>query len=246
MAAYALAVRDIVETCPEIGPIDTWQRLADRIYTPQSDPDRPARIRKQTLLRKKLSRHFTAESKGPPWQTVVLVLKHALPAELRPEKQAQLAALYEQARGEEPPTGDHPGRAEDATGAFAASAVERDLRRENHELKQQLADCMVEVSKLRADKALTSLGRGPTSDDLPRQREPLSGSPARTSNTRHFPTAQARGGGSVESQYRAPRLDTVTFGLPGQSRGESHYWVGPSRHGRQPDGGAPSNLRDHL
>ncbi|MEK8108803.1 hypothetical protein NKG94_35780 [Micromonospora sp. M12] len=83
VSAYALAVREIVEACPEIGPIDTWQKLADRSCPPRPDRDRASRTKKLTRLRKKLSRHFTAESKGPPWQTVVLVVDHALPAELR-------------------------------------------------------------------------------------------------------------------------------------------------------------------
>ncbi|MEU8332494.1 hypothetical protein [Micromonospora sp. NPDC048839] len=243
MSAYALAVRQIVETCPEIGPIDTWQRLADRIYTTQSDPDRASRSRKQSLLRKKLSRHFTAESKGPPWQTVMLVVKHALPPELRRQWLAELAELYELARGERPPNGVRDERAEDRAEVRDGRDLERCLREKIADLERECLDLRVEVSELRA--AQTARPLGPTSDDLPRQREPLSGSSSPTPNTRHFPPSQARAAGPAPSHYRAPRLDTGSPGLPGQNRGELPRLVDQPWHPRQPQLDTPHNLRQH-
>ncbi|MET8090017.1 hypothetical protein [Micromonospora sp. NPDC005220] len=209
VATYTLAVREAVEA--EIGQVDTWQRLADRIHPPTSGPDRASRARKQSrLLRKKLSRHFTAESKGPPWQTVMLVVKHAVPEELQRQRLAYFAELYELARGEKPPTGDRP-EAEDGTGTLDDPATARSLRQEVDELKERLVACMVEVSELRTAIAARHLDAGPTSENVPRQRDPSTGAP----NARHF-----RAGGSAPGHYRASRLDTGFPGLPGQSRGE--------------------------
>ncbi|GAB3949511.1 hypothetical protein GCM10027614_48460 [Micromonospora vulcania] len=176
---------------------------------------------------------------------MVLVVEHALPAELRQQKLAEFARLYEFARGEKPPTGDRDERAEDAVEPRSGPDTERKLLQRIAELERKLLASRVEVSQLRADQAAQSLGLSPAPDDLPRQRAPLSGPPAGTPNTRHFPPAQARGGGSAESHYRQPRLDMASIGLPGQSRGE-RYWVVQLRHGRQPEGGAPSNLRSNL
>ncbi|MFG2052066.1 hypothetical protein ACGFIW_32135 [Micromonospora sp. NPDC048935] len=239
MSAYALAVREIVETCPEIGPIDTWQKLADRIYTPQSDPDRASRSRKQSLLRKKLSRHFTAESKGPPWQTVMLVVKHALPPEFRRQWLADLAELYELARGERPPNGVRDEPAENRTEVRDGHDLERCLRQKIADLERECLDLRVEVSELRAAQTTRSLG--PTSDDLPRQREPLSGSSTPTPNARHFPPNQARAGGPAQSHYQAPRLDTGSPGLPGQNRGDLGRLVDKPWHVRQPQLDSPNS-----
>ncbi|MET8040724.1 hypothetical protein ABZU25_07645 [Micromonospora sp. NPDC005215] len=228
VSTYALAVRDVVENCPEIGPIDTWQKLADQICLPRPDRDR-------SLWRKKLSRHFTAESKGPPWQTVVLVVEHALPPEARRQQLAHFAELYALARGEKPPTGTRDERAEGATGALSGPDLERELRQKNTDLERKLLACMVEISKLRADQAGQSLGGDLAPDALPRQREPLSGPPAGTPNTRHFPTSQARAGGSTHGHYRAQRLDTGSIGLPGQPP----YLTDEPWHSR-------NNLRNHL
>ncbi|MEV4386467.1 hypothetical protein AB0J68_12275 [Micromonospora sp. NPDC049580] len=244
MSEYGLAVREIVETCPEIGPIDTWQKLADRIHTPRSDPDRSSRRKKKSLLRKKLSRHFTAESKGPPWQTVMLVVKHALPPELRRQRLAHFAELYELARGEKPPSGVRDERAEDDTEGRGGEDVEERLRQRIADLERERLDLRVEVSKLRSALAARSLG--PTSDDLPRQHEPLTGPSSGAPNTRHFPTTQPRGGGSVQSHYRAPRLDTGSPGLPGQRRGMPPHLVDQPWHGRQPKIDDSYDLRRHL
>ncbi|MFI5928833.1 hypothetical protein ACIA3K_23075 [Micromonospora sp. NPDC051543] len=209
VAAYTLAVREAVEA--EIGQVDTWQRLADRIHPPTSDPDRASRARKQSrMLRKKLSRHFTAESKGPPWQTVMLVVKHAVPEEFQQQRLAYFAELYELARGEKPPTGDRPEFAA-GTGSLDDPTTARALRQEIDELNERLKACMVEVTELRTAITARHLGPGPTSENLPRQRDPSTGA----LNARHF-----RVGGPVPGNHRAPRLDTGGPGLPGQSRGE--------------------------
>ncbi|MEU7586425.1 hypothetical protein AB0A95_09010 [Micromonospora sp. NPDC049230] len=215
VATYALAVRDVVENCPDIGPIDTWQKLADRIYKPRSERDRAGSRKKLARLRKRLSRHFTAESKGPPWQTVVLVVEHVLPAALRQATLNHFAELYTLARDEEPPTGTRGDRAERSTEARTGSDLERRLQQRIEELEQTVVAHRVEISQLRADLASQSMSGGPAPDALPRQRDPLNGPPP---NTRHFPPSQARAGGSAHDRYRAPRLDTGTVGLPGQSR----------------------------
>ncbi len=100
VSEYGLAVRDIVENHPEIGPVDTWHKLAERMF-------RNKPLRGQTAAwRKRFSRHFTAESKGPPWQTVVRVVESVVPDADRRATRERLARLYEAARGEPPPTGD--------------------------------------------------------------------------------------------------------------------------------------------
>ena len=97
VSAYGLAVRDVVESCPEVGPIDTWSRLSERICR-----DRPGRNR--DTLRKRLSRHFTTETKGPPWPTVVLVVEYTVPKADRAATLDHLGRLYEAAREERPPS----------------------------------------------------------------------------------------------------------------------------------------------
>ncbi|MEU0547096.1 hypothetical protein [Micromonospora sp. NPDC005979] len=225
VATYALAVREIVANCSEIGPIDTWRKLADLVHTPRTDPDRASRSRKQLRLRKKLSRHFTAESKGPPWQTVMLVVKYALPPEFRRERLAQFAELYELARGEKPPNGVRDDE-QDENGA--GEDVEQRLRQRIAALEQERLDLRVEVSKLRATAGLDT-----TSNDLPRQRDPSSGPSTGAPNARHF-----RAGGPVPGNHRAPRLDTGGPGLPGQSRGERPRLTDQPWHGTD----SPDNL----
>ncbi|WBB78288.1 hypothetical protein O7606_18895 [Micromonospora sp. WMMD882] len=107
VADYALAVRDVIENCPGIGAVDTWSRLAGRVCRNRSAHDRDR-------YRKRFSRHFTVETEGPPWQTVVLVVRHALPREERDAALARFAELYEAARGERPPTGERPANRTDA------------------------------------------------------------------------------------------------------------------------------------
>ncbi|MFD0820803.1 hypothetical protein ACFQ0D_21395, partial [Micromonospora zhanjiangensis] len=137
VATYALAVRDVVEGCAAIGPVDTWRKLADLIRH-----GRPARDRAR--WRKKLSRHFTAESKGPPWQTVVLVVRHAVPETDRAATLARLGRLYQAARGDEPPTGSHPGPGGDNRGApgdpVGPERSLAELNRENAHLRRIVAD----------------------------------------------------------------------------------------------------------
>lgn len=98
VSEYGLAVRDVVEKCPGIGAVGTWSRLAERICR-----GRPGRDR--ATWRKRLSRHFTAETKGPPWQTVVLVVEYTVPADEREATLGHFERLYEAARGERPPSG---------------------------------------------------------------------------------------------------------------------------------------------
>ncbi|MGC4744986.1 hypothetical protein ACLQ28_04900 [Micromonospora sp. DT201] len=228
VSVYALAVRDVVEQCPEIGPIDTWQKLADWICRARSDRDQA----KLSRLRKKLSRHFTAESKGPPWQTVMLVLDHVLTPEFRQQKQAEFTKLYRLARGEEPPTGLPDERAEGRPGAQSGSHIEDKLRRRIAELEREVLDGRVEVSQLRANLSAHSTSCGLVPDTLPRQREPLGDLQTGTPNTRPFPTSQARD--SAQGHYRGPRLDTKSVEIPGQSKGEAPYLVGDSWPGRRP------------
>ncbi|MFE9193212.1 hypothetical protein ACFYL6_26790 [Micromonospora sp. NPDC007208] len=244
VSAYGLAVREIVEACPEIGPIDTWQKLADRSFPPRPDRDGASRAKKLTRLRKKLSRHFTAESKGPPWQTVMLVVDHALPAELRREKLAQLADLYELARGEKPPIGTRDERSEEATRAQGGQDLVQRLRQRIAELERRELALMVEVSELRGEQVGQPVSHAPRSDELPRQREPLKGPPTGTPNTRHFPTSQTRTGDPAQGHYRgAPWLDTSFVALREQSRVEPPSLVDRPWHSQRPKIDGANDLR---
>ncbi|MFE0593795.1 hypothetical protein [Micromonospora echinospora] len=245
VAEYALAVRDIVEGCPTIGPVDTWRRLANRICR-----DNPYRNRDK--WRRILSRHFTTESKGPPWQTVVLVVDHALPEPERAAALDRFADLYEAARGERPPTGG-PSRSgpEGATGTDQNTPgsgphqrlVNR-LRHENallrHQLaavRERLATSEAENGRLRAaldGPAHRGPGRGQPSDESPRPPEQQRG----IRNDGHFSALTAPGGRAVPAGRRpvprpgplsrpdAPgRPDTATFGQPGTVADEATWWI---------------------
>ncbi|WP_428962763.1 hypothetical protein [Micromonospora fluostatini] len=96
VAAYALAARDLVEGCGAIRPVDTWSQVANEICA-----GRPKRDRER--FRKRLSRHFTPETKGPPWQTVELVAGVTVPDRSQREaKLKHLALLHRKARGDWP------------------------------------------------------------------------------------------------------------------------------------------------
>ncbi|OWV03920.1 hypothetical protein B5D80_21700 [Micromonospora wenchangensis] len=189
VSEYALAVRDLVEQAPEIGAVDTWSRLAERICR-----NRPGRDR--DTWRKRLSRHFTTETKGPPWQTVVLVVECTVAPADRETTLHRFERLYEAARGEPPtdrrtrptgpagpgasrpdptgpgasrpgPAGDgdsRPGPAgfdvrPDPAGEDARTLVAH-LLRENASLRRTLTAREAEISLLRA--ALDAPARRPT------------------------------------------------------------------------------------
>ncbi|WP_229399029.1 hypothetical protein [Micromonospora okii] len=215
VADYALAVRDLVEQCPEIGPVDTWSRLAQRICR-----GRAARDRKN--WRKRLSRHFTTESKGPPWQTVELVVKHTVPEPDRAATLRRLGLLYEAARLEKPPshadgtTGDG-GTTEGGVGnrpGAVDDALYRRARQRIAALERELAATRAEADRLRAQLRAPGrqagqgpsrhrpLGEGPLPKDMPRQRDSSAhGGPPRVGrNPGRFAAAPAS---------RMPRLDQV-------------------------------------
>ncbi|MGC4808384.1 hypothetical protein [Micromonospora sp. DT233] len=103
VSAYALAVRAVIEDCPEIGPVNTWSRLAERICQ-----GRPGRDR--DVWRKKLSRHFAPELKGPPWQTVEMIVRYVVPESEREATLGRFKRLHDAAREGSPRKGCNPGR----------------------------------------------------------------------------------------------------------------------------------------
>ncbi|NBE82369.1 hypothetical protein [Micromonospora rubida] len=216
VSAYGLAVRDLVEGCPEIGAVDTWSRLAERICRDRPRLDRDA-------WRKRLSRHFTAETKGPPWLTVVLVVECIVPEADRETTFSDFARLYEAARGERPPSGLRHGTADpahpDALDALDAEAGadrpdERTrttiahLVRENALLRKKLAANQAENELLRhalnapARQAVRGssrhrpLGSEARPEDVPRQRGsvPPVGPPRGGWNTGRFPAVPPAAG----------------------------------------------------
>lgn len=155
VAEYALSVRDVAENCPRIGPVDTWSRLARQV----------ARQRRRVdwqQLRRRLSRHFTAETKGPPWPTTVLVVEFALSVERRQPELDRLAWLYRAARGEWPPTGQ-PGGTE-AAGNDAGRIAQ--LERENAHLRERLETSELEAAYWRSHRR-RSAERAPNSGPVP-------------------------------------------------------------------------------
>ncbi|MBQ1074136.1 hypothetical protein KBX06_13335 [Micromonospora sp. C31] len=207
VAAYGLAVRDVVEGCPEIGPVDTWSRLAELICR-----ERPGRHR--NTLRKKLSRHFTAETKGPPWPTVVQVVEFTVAPGERPALLDHLGRLYEEARKEKPPSeGREPAGPHVDPGADAGRTARRE-QQEIASLKQQLADSRAENARLRAARhaagRLAGPGRAPhrppaavpRPQDVPRQRDPST--PATASHGGRNP-------GRFTANPPTPRLDQTWF-----------------------------------
>ncbi|MFI1196160.1 hypothetical protein ACH4T9_23325 [Micromonospora sp. NPDC020750] len=174
VSAYGLAVRDLVEGCPGIGAVDTWSRLAERICR-----NKPARDR--DAWRKRLSRHFTAETKGPPWQTVVLVVECIVAEAEREDTLGHFERLYEAARGERPPSGHraadpaHPDALAPEADADRPDECARttiaQLLRENASLRQRLAASQAENELLR--HALSTPARQPVRDGS--RHRPLGG-----------------------------------------------------------------------
>ncbi|SCL38617.1 hypothetical protein GA0074692_5074 [Micromonospora pallida] len=239
VAEYALAVRDVVEGCPGIGPVDTWRRLANRICR-----DNPYRNRDK--WRRDLSRHFTTESKGPPWRTVVLVVEHTLP---QPERAAALdrfADLHEAARGERPPMGEPPrptgddatATGQDTSGSAPLQRVLTRLRHENVMLRRQLAATRERLAASEAEN-----GRLRAALDGPAHRGPGGGQPSDGSsrpseqqrgirNDGHFPPLVPPAGRTVPAGQRGAarpaaghRPDIVTLGRPGTTGHEATWWV---------------------
>ncbi|SCL15915.1 hypothetical protein [Micromonospora inyonensis] len=223
VAEYALAVRDVVESCPGIGPVDTWRRLAERICRdhPYRDPGR---------WRRDLSRHFTTESKGPPWRTVVLVVEHTLP---QPERAAALhrfADLYEAARGERPPTGDGPHPSGDGATTPGSAVLDQRvlarLRHENARLRRQLAIVQerlaareAENGRLRAalDRRGSGHGQPPDGRSVEQQRG--------SRNDGHFPAGSAEPGPARTGRRHVPRPDAVALERPGTVSDEATWWI---------------------
>ncbi|MFF3869433.1 hypothetical protein [Micromonospora sp. NPDC001898] len=206
VSAYGLAVRDLVEGCPGIGAVDTWSRLAERICR-----NKPARDR--DAWRKRLSRHFTAETKGPPWQTVVLVVECIVAEAEREDTLGHFEQLYEAARGERPPSGHrtagpaHPDVIDPEADADRPDECARttiaQLLRENASLRQRLAASQAENELLR--HALSTPARQPVRDGS--RHRPL-GAEARPEDVpRHraaVPPLGAPRGGWNPGRFSAP------------------------------------------
>ncbi|MFI0791978.1 hypothetical protein ACH4OY_04635 [Micromonospora rubida] len=259
VSAYGLAVRDVVESCPEVGPIDTWSRLSERICR-----DRPGRNR--DTLRKRLSRHFTTETKGPPWPTVVLVVKYTVPKADRAATLDHLGRLYEAAREERPPSrgrepagpvhphaethsndGSGSGYGEgDSSGGSDSSGgcgCEDGLRRENASLRRMLAASQAENDLLRAAlraPAQQSVGgrsrhqspsREPRPEDVPRQRESSApaGTPRGGWNPGRFPAGPSTTNDAPAGRHRSPRIDPI--------------WLTPAPHPNTPNPHPAGDLR---
>ncbi|TDC59852.1 hypothetical protein E1258_16610, partial [Micromonospora sp. KC207] len=228
VSAYGLAVRDVVERCPGIGAVDTWSRLAERICR-----DRPGRDR--DTWRKRLSRHFTAETKGPPWQTVVLVVECTVPADEREAALGHFERLYEAARGERPPSGPRPADgtthpdagvepdagdpARPVTDAAGTRPDDRTrttvahLLQENATLRRRLAASEAEIDLLRA--ALRSPAR-----------------PAGQGRSRHRPL----GGEGRPEDLPGQRESAPPTGTPRGGRNTRHFPVGPAATNDAPAG----------
>ncbi|MFI9640327.1 hypothetical protein ACIG87_09685 [Micromonospora sp. NPDC051925] len=232
---YALAVRDLVEQCPDIGPVDTWSRLSARICRKGSGRD-------WATWRRRLSRHFTTETKGPPWQTVVLVVECTVAEANRTATLRRFAQLYEAARGERP-TSDRrrgtvdPAHLDDAdpqparSGGAAPTGDDTDamldaLRGENATLRRRLAAWKAENELLRATIEAANraapkrhpqhrpLGGGSRPDDVPRQREStlLAGPARKDRNPGHFPAGPTSTNDAPPGRHhRPPRIDTVSL-----------------------------------
>lgn len=228
VSEYALAVRDLVERAPEIGAVDTWSRLAERICR-----NRPGRDR--DTWRKRLSRHFTTETKGPPWQTVVLVVECTVAAADRAATLSRFEQLYEAARGE-PPTdrrpsdgpahphrpGPQPTTPDGPAPTGDAGRIIAQLRAENAVLRRTLAAREAENDLLRATikaaNRTTPKGRphrlldgGDRPEDPPgREAALLDGLARKDRNPGHFPAGPAPTNDAPAGRHRLPRIDPVT------------------------------------
>ncbi|MEV4768019.1 hypothetical protein [Micromonospora humida] len=255
VSEYALAVRDLVERSPEIGTVDTWSRLAERICR-----NRPGRDR--DTWRKRLSRHFTTETKGPPWQTVVLVVECTVAPADRQATLLRFERLYEAARGE-PPTDRRPtdGRAHPhGTGpqvtspdgstptADDAGRIIAQLRAENAVLRRTLAAREAENDLLRATikaaNRTTPKGqphRAPDGGNHPadppgREAALLDGPVRKDRNPGHFPAGPTPTNDAPAGRHRPPRIDTVS--LPPRID-----VVGPPPHRPMPRPHPPGGIR---
>ncbi|MBM7077621.1 hypothetical protein [Micromonospora humida] len=255
VSEYALAVRDLVERSPEIGTVDTWSRLAERICR-----NRPGRDR--DTWRKRLSRHFTTETKGPPWQTVVLVVECTVAPADRQATLRRFERLYEAARGE-PPTDRRPtdGRAHphgpgpQVTSPDGSTPTTDDagriiaqLRAENAVLRRTLAAREAENDLLRATiktaNRTTPKGhphRAPDGGNHPadpsgREAALLDGPARKDRNPGHFPAGPTPTNDAPAGRHRPPRIDTVS--LPPRID-----VVGPPPHRPMPRPHPPGGIR---
>ncbi|MEU7616208.1 hypothetical protein AB0B27_08950 [Micromonospora rifamycinica] len=255
---YALAVRDLVELSPEIGAVDTWSRLAARICDKRSG-------RTWATWRKRLSRHFTTETKGPPWQTVELVVRHTVAEADRAATLRRLERLYEAARGEpptrRPPTADGPTRPEgvdpgatapdgaDLTGQDAHRIISQ-LRAENASLRRALAVRKAQNDLLRAaietrtretrtgrphDRPLDGGGQ-PAGTSPPRESTLPDGPARKDRNPGHFPAGPTPTNDAPVGRHRPPRIDVVS--LPPRIDA-----VGPPAHRPMPLPHPPGGIR---
>ncbi|WP_328341631.1 hypothetical protein [Micromonospora sp. NBC_00421] len=223
VSEYALTVRDLVELSPEIGAVDTWSRLAARICDRRSG-------RTWATWRKRLSRHFTTETKGPPWQTVVLVVDHTVAETDRAATLRRLERLYEAARGEPPtkrrpatddpvrPGGVDPGATPDGvdpTGDDAHRIIAQlrtenaSLRTENASLRRTLSAWKARNDLLRATVEATRTGR---------------------------PRSGPLDGGSRPGDVPRPRETTLLDGLARKDRNPGHFPAGPAPTNDAPAG----------
>ncbi|QDY05781.1 hypothetical protein FJK98_00260 [Micromonospora sp. HM134] len=212
VSEYALAVRDLIERSPEFGAVDTWSRLAERICR-----NRPGRDR--DTWRKRLSRHFTTETKGPPWQTVVLVVECTVAPADRQATLRRFERLYEAARGEPPTDRRTPTADPTDPGAFPPDPAGDDARtlvahllRENASLRRTLTAREAEISLLRA--TLDAPGRRPpggppgAGPTTPR-RQASAGAAHKDRNPGHFPPGPTPTNDAPAGRHRPPRIDPV-------------------------------------
>ena len=251
VSEYALAVRDVIEQCPEIGRSTPGAGWPSGSAGTDSGRD-------WATWRKRLSRHFTTETKGPPWQTVVLVVECTVAAADREATLLRFAQLYEAARGERPtserrraavdpahPDGSALQPPPGPAGAYRvgddADPVLDALRGENATLKRRLAAREAENSLLRATieaakrSAPTAhprtrpLGGGSRPDDVPRQREAVlpAESVRKDRNPGHFPAGPTPTNDAPAGRHRPPRIDTVS--LPDTAT-TATYWMATRAH----------------
>ncbi|MDG4834796.1 hypothetical protein O7627_36630 [Solwaraspora sp. WMMD1047] len=212
VAAYLLAVREEVERHPDIGAVDTWSRFARLLHRCSASSNRG-----RDRIRKELSRHFTVESKGPPWKTAMLVVRYVVPEDRRQRTQAAFAVLYQSARGEPAPTGvpaprdpadagPAPNRGGDPLSAMQA-IIDR-LRARVAVLEKELALARAQLQAARPEPSAGSTrsndGRYPVrprTGNVPRRQQLLA-----SSNRRRKQVEQLSSGPLVDAEKLLRRL----------------------------------------
>ncbi|GGM50964.1 hypothetical protein GCM10011608_39810 [Micromonospora sonchi] len=209
VAEYALAVRDLVER--HIGPVDTWSRLAERLCQGGK--------REKRIWRKKLSRHFTAECKGPPWQTVDRIVKCIVPSPGRPALLAEFGRLHNAARGEPPPHEHASAQAREVGESSAHTQPDQrrdptDLERENADLRRRLATSKAEIHRLQGQLrgTGTTMPTGEPESTSPPHNELATILPRGASrNQGPFSTEHGDVGGNDPEHRQRLRVDMTMF-----------------------------------